>query len=191
MQSTFLVPGLTIVVKDNRVPGDTFEESFQHKGGISEYVEFLCPGERIGQVIRLAGTGHFHETVPVLDDKGHMTPQEVERDMAVDVALAWDAGYDTNVRSFVNIIATGKGGTHVTGFERSMVKTISFVARPGKFEELLRTLEANLRREIAVLEEDAQFEGDGRRYVLGVFAASDQAEPAPPAEATDAPDASG
>jgi hypothetical protein len=72
--------------------------------------------------------------------------------------------------------------------ERSMVKTISFVARPGKLEELLRTLEANLRREIAVLEEDAQFEGDGRRYVLGVFAASDQPEPAP-AEAADASDA--
>ena len=63
--------------------------------------------------------------------------------------------------------------------DRAMVKTISFVARPGKLEELLRSLEANLRREIAVLEEDAQFEGDGRRYVLGVFAASEQAEPAP------------
>ena len=75
--------------------------------------------------------------------------------------------------------------------DRSMVKTISFVARPGKFEERLRSLEANLRREIAVLEEDAQFEGDGRRYVLGVFAASDQAETAPAGEAADTPDPSG
>ena len=58
--------------------------------------------------------------------------------------------------------------------ERAMVKTISFVARPEKFEELLRTLEANLRRDIAAIEEDAQFEGEGRRYVLGVFAALDQ-----------------
>jgi len=60
--------------------------------------------------------------------------------------------------------------------EQAMVKTISFVARPARFEELLRTLEANLRREIAVLEEDAQFEGEGRRYVLGVFAAKDDVE---------------
>ena len=60
--------------------------------------------------------------------------------------------------------------------EQAMVKTISFVARPARFEELLRSLEANLRREIAVLEEDAQFEGEGRRYVLGVFAAKDEAE---------------
>lgn len=74
--------------------------------------------------------------------------------------------------------------------DRAMVKTISFVARPGKFEELLRTLEANLRREIAVLEEDAQFEGDGRRYVLGVFAASEQPEVVPAADALDPPEAS-
>jgi hypothetical protein len=60
--------------------------------------------------------------------------------------------------------------------DQAMVKTISFVARPAKLEELLRTLEANLRREIAALEEDAQFEGEGRRYVLGVFAARNEAE---------------
>ena len=177
MQSTFLVPGLTIVVKDNRVPGDTFEESFQHKGGISEYVEFLCPGERIGQVIRLAGSGHFHETVPVLDDKGHMTPQEVERDMAVDVALAWDAGYDTNVRSFVNIIATGKGGTHVTGFERSMVKTVNDALKAAK---ILKTSEDSVTKEdvlegltavVAVRVAEPQFEGQTKE-VLGTPAAA-------------------
>jgi hypothetical protein len=60
--------------------------------------------------------------------------------------------------------------------DQAMVKTISFIARPGKFEELLRSVEANLRREIAVLEEDAQFEGEGKRYVLGVFAAKDEPE---------------
>jgi hypothetical protein len=58
--------------------------------------------------------------------------------------------------------------------ETAMVKTISFVARPLQLQEFLRTLEANLRREIASLEEDAQFEGDGRRFVLGLFAADDR-----------------
>lgn len=65
--------------------------------------------------------------------------------------------------------------------DQAMVKTISFVARPAKLEELLRSLEANLRRDIAVLEEDAQFEGEGRRFVLGVFAAKDEPD-APAAE---------
>lgn len=62
--------------------------------------------------------------------------------------------------------------------DEAMLKTISFVARPARFQEFLRTLEANLRREIAALEEDAQFEGEGTRYVLGIFAANDAAEAA-------------
>ena len=50
---------------------------------------------------------------PLLDDQGHMTPQDVERELIVDVAVRWGTGYDTEVRSFVNVIATPKGGTHV------------------------------------------------------------------------------
>jgi hypothetical protein len=71
--------------------------------------------------------------------------------------------------------------------EQAMIKTISFVARPERFQELLRTLEANLRRDIAALEEDAQFEGEGQRYVLGLFAAKESAEAPETAEAR-APD---
>ena len=31
----------------------------------------------------------------MLDDQGHMTPTEVERELGVDVALRWGTGYDT------------------------------------------------------------------------------------------------
>ena len=41
----------------------------------------------------------------------------------MDVALRWGIGYDSTVRSFVNIIATPKGGTHQSGFEQALVKT--------------------------------------------------------------------
>ena len=44
--------------------------------------------------------------MPLLDDAGHMTPQDVERELDVDVALRWGNGYDTEMRSFVNVIAT-------------------------------------------------------------------------------------
>ncbi len=46
----------------------------------------------------------------------------MERECQVDIALRWDTGYETEVRSFVNIIATPKGGTHVAGFDQAMVK---------------------------------------------------------------------
>lgn len=63
--------------------------------------------------------------------------------------------------------------------EEAMVKTISFVADPRQLREFLSTLEANLRRDIARLEEDAQFEGGGQRYVLGMFAAQERSERTP------------
>ena len=132
VQSTFLVPGLTITVIDARDATDLYEETFQHKGGIAEYVEALSVGEPVCSVIRLHGSGPFIETVPVLDDKGHMTPQSVERELAVDIALRWDAGYESDIRSFVNVIATPKGGTHLTGFERALVKTINEQVRAAK-----------------------------------------------------------
>ncbi len=57
MQSTFLVPGLTIALRDERDADDVWEESFQHKGGIAEYVEYLSTGDPVSSVIRLTRAG--------------------------------------------------------------------------------------------------------------------------------------
>jgi DNA gyrase subunit B len=132
-QTSFLVPGLTIVIRDLRGEEPT-EEVFLHDGGISEFCEFLAPDPAVTDVWRLQGTGTFKETVPVLDAKGHMSPTEVERECAVDVAVRWGTGYDTRVTSFVNIIATPKGGTHLAGFDQALLKV------------LRRQLELNARR---------------------------------------------
>ena len=176
-QSTFLVPGLVITIHDLRDPANPFEESFQHKGGIAEYAEMLTSTEALCSVIRLQGKGHYHETVPVLDDKGHLTPQEVEREMRVDIALRWDAGYETTMRSFVNVISTPKGGTHLAGFERSLVKVVNDQLRAAK---VLRGSEDNVTKDdvleglvgvIAVRIPEPQFEGQTKE-ILGTPAAS-------------------
>ena len=125
-QTSFLVPGLEIVIRDER-SGEKFEEHFKHDGGITEYCEFLSQDEAVSDVMRLQGMDTFTETVPLLDDKGHMTPQDVERELGVDIALRWGTGYETDVRSYVNIIATPKGGTHINGFERGITKTFNDV----------------------------------------------------------------
>jgi DNA gyrase subunit B len=130
-QTSFIVPGLEIVIRDLR--GDQpVEEKFRHDGGIAEFTEFLAHDEPVSEVVRLQGQDTFVETVPLLDDKGHMTPQEVERELVVDVAIRWGTGYDTELRSFVNVIATPKGGTHVSGFEQAVTKTFNEVMRAGK-----------------------------------------------------------
>ena len=135
-QTSFIVPGLELVIRDQRGTGPDgagpVEEKFRHDGGIAEFVEFLAHDEPVTEVLRLQGSDTFTETVPLLDDQGHMTPQEVERELVVDVACRWGTGYDTEMRSFVNVIATPKGGTHVSGFEAALTKTFNDAMRATK-----------------------------------------------------------
>ncbi len=132
-QTSFLVPGLTIVIRDER-GSEATEETFVHDGGISEFCDYLAIDSPVTDVWRLQGSGTFTETVPVLDAKGHMTPTDVERECGVDIALRWGTGFETRALSFVNIIATPKGGTHVAGFEQALLKVFR------------RQLELNARR---------------------------------------------
>ena len=133
-QTAFLVPGLEIVITDERgiqtdpETGDVLEtvsETMRFDGGISEFAEYLATDQPVNNVMRLQGEASFTETVPMLDENGGMTPTDVDRDLGVDIALRWGTGYDTTVRSFVNIIATPKGGTHVQGFEQGLLRAFS------------------------------------------------------------------
>lgn len=129
-QTSFLVPGLAITLRDERgLPGTPgadgpHEETFLHTGGVLDFVDHLAPDPAVTDTWHLTGSGTFTETVPVLDERGHMTPQEVGRTCEVDIAVRWGTGYDTEVRSFVNIISTPKGGTHLAGFEAGLLRTV-------------------------------------------------------------------
>ena len=175
-QTAFLVPGLTIEVHDERTDEVTVE-SFHYAGGISEFCEFLAPDRPVTDTLRLTGDGTFTETVPVLDESGHMVPTDVERLLEVDVALRWGTEYDTVLKSFVNIIITPKGGTHVTGFERALVKTVNEQLRAAK---LLRVNDDPVTKDdilegltsvITVRLSEPQFEGQTKE-VLGTPAAA-------------------
>ena len=178
-QTAYLVPGLAITVRedfgDNAADAEPREAEFRFAGGIGEFCEHLASGGKVTEVtevIRLTGDGTFTETVPVLDDRGHMTPTEVERRLDVDVAIMWSAGYDTITRSFVNVIATPHHGTHVTGFDRAMLRTVNEQLRNAR---LLKTSDEAVVKEdilegltavVSVRLPEPQFEGQTKE-VLG------------------------
>ncbi|HEV2451896.1 MAG TPA: DNA topoisomerase IV subunit B [Streptosporangiaceae bacterium] len=177
-QTAYLVPGLKIRIRDESRTGEPpAEAEFSFEGGISEFCAHLGSGEPVTDVLRLQGSGQFTETVPVLDDQGHMTPADVERELLVDVALQWSSGYETTTRSFVNVIATPKGGTHVTGFERALVRTLneqlraSRLLRNGDEPVIKEDVLEGLTAVVAVRVPEPQFEGQTKE-VLGTPAAS-------------------
>ena len=195
-QTAYLVPGLTISIREEPAANlngheepaaslnghqaesaRTKQAVFRFDGGISEFCAHLGSGEPVTDVLRLTGSGSFTETIPVLDDRGHMTPTEVERELQVDVAVQWGTGYDGVVRSFVNVIATPHGGTHVTGFERALVKTLNEQLKAARLlkagddavtkEDVLEGLTAI----VSVRLPEPQFEGQTKE-VLGTPAAA-------------------
>jgi DNA gyrase subunit B len=169
-QTSFLVPGLALRIADLRT-AEANEQCFQHNGGISEFCEFLAQDEAITEVIRLHGHDRFTETVPMLDSEGHMEPADVERDLDIDIAVRWGTGYETITRSYVNIIATPKGGTHTAGFERALTRTFTEVLQGTRLlkagEEIVKddVLEG-MTAVITVRLAEPQFEGQTKE-VLG------------------------
>lgn len=172
-QTAFLVPGLGLDVIDERGE-ETTRETFRFAGGIAEYVEYLAPDAGVTDTWRIQGSGGFTETVPVLQENGHMVPTEVQRECEVDIALRWGTGYDTVFRSYVNIIATPKGGTHQSGFEqglmrflRSEIEKNARRLKVGASEKLEKEdILAGLTAVLTVRLPEPQFEGQTKE-VLG------------------------
>lgn len=175
-QTAFLVPGVAIELRDERGP-ELVQESFSFKGGIAEFAEMLATGESVAGPIRISGQQNFVETVPVLDSKGHLHSEDVERTLYVDIAMIWSQGYETDLRSFVNVIATPKGGTHVTGFERAITKVLNDQLRKFK---VLKASEDKVTKDdvlegltaiVTVRVPEPQFEGQTKE-ILGTPAAA-------------------
>ena len=163
-QTAFLVPGLALHIQDE-ISG--VSQDFCFEGGIQEYVEHLSTDGAVLATRRLQKVSKFKETVPVLDEKtGTMASEEVERECLVDIAVRWGTGYDTKVRSFVNIISTPKGGTHLTGFEQGLLKSFraAIEATARKFKATGLKIErddvmAGLTAVVSVSFPEPQFEG--------------------------------
>lgn len=180
-QSAFLVPGLHITVCDQRNPDpeQQREETFHFAGGVVDYVDFLAPDRAITDTWRIEGSGEYEEIVQQLNDEGHLEPVTVTRICKVECALRWGVGYESQIRSFVNVIATAKGGTHQTGFEQGLLKairrqvekrarTLKVNAKDGKIEK--EDVLAGLTAVVTVSIAEPQFEGQTKE-ILGTPAA--------------------
>ena len=143
----FLNKGLEIVFRDER-PSREFEQTFQYKGGIVDFVK------------------HLNASKEALFSKvAHFEDEDEENGQTLDIAIQWNTGYYEGIHGYANGISTIEGGMHVEGFKTALTSVVNKYAR-GK--NLLKEKEENLLGEdiregitaiVSVKLRDPQFEG--------------------------------
>ena len=172
-QTSYLVPGLEITVIDEN-SGENF--TYKSEGGISDLIRDKSDQNLLSDVIYITGEGYYNETIPVLE-KEKLISKEIKRKMEVEISFTWLNDYLHEISSYVNIISTPKGGTHLSGLNKSLVKIINESARDLKYlknsdENLtIDDIYEGLRLALLVRISEPQFEGQTKE-ILGTTAAS-------------------
>jgi DNA gyrase subunit B/topoisomerase-4 subunit B len=144
--SSYLHKGVKIVFEDE---ARKEKHVYQHSEGLADYLKKIV-------VERSA--------VPVHDTAFSITRENDENSIRLDVALQWTQSTDEHVRSYVNGIPTGSGGTHENGFRAGLGKAVRNFIDTHNLSPKGVTLTAEDIREglIAVLSvfvQEPQFQG--------------------------------
>jgi DNA gyrase subunit B len=114
-ERAYLVPGIYFHFYDTR-EGQEKEANYYFEGGIASLVAKLNENKN-----------PLHEVIYIKKNEG-----EVE----VEIALQYNNGYNEAVESFVNVINTINGGTHLTGFRMSLTRAINdYGKKIGSFKD--------------------------------------------------------
>lgn len=146
----FLNKGLVISLEDRR-EGKQRKETFEFKGGIIEFVDYLNKGR---------------ETLlsaPVYFNKFNRNANG-EIDNEIEVCFQFNDGYSETVNAYANNINTEEGGTHLEGFKQGLTKVINDYALKNKIIKESEKLSGEDCREgitaiISVKLRNPQFEG--------------------------------
>ena len=122
---------------------------FLHNGGVKDFVDYLSKGEPVSDIWRIQGEGTYEEETQAVGANGELHAEKITRTCGVDIALRWVNSYDTVMRSFVNIIETPGGGTHVDGLMNSVTRQIRKAV-----EANARKLKVNLKDSNMKVERD-------------------------------------
>ena len=108
--ASYLHKGLKIVFENEAAEaGAPKREVFQHEEGIGDYLRQVLAERR---------------SKPVHETPFGVTREHEETGLKIDLVLQWTESTDEHVRSYVNGIPTGSGGTHENGLRSGLGKAI-------------------------------------------------------------------
>jgi DNA gyrase subunit B/topoisomerase-4 subunit B len=107
--ASYLHKGLKVTFENETGEGGPAREAFQHDEGIGDYLRIIL-------VERKANAVH--------DQPFSLTREHDETGLKLDLVLRWTESTDEHVRSYVNGIPTGSGGTHENGLRSGLGKAI-------------------------------------------------------------------
>ncbi|HTM44821.1 MAG TPA: DNA topoisomerase IV subunit B [Polyangiaceae bacterium] len=141
--SSFLHRGVKVIFNDET---SNNSYTFQHSEGISDYLKKILT-ERNAKAVHAAPFVHRRE------NGGR-----------IEIALQWTEATDEHVRSYVNGIPTGSGGTHENGLRLGLVKAVRNFIETHEMTPRGVTLTAEDIREgmfgiISIFIADPQFQG--------------------------------
>ena len=150
---SYLNKGIRILLNDLREldeAGNTYSFEFYSEGGIVEFVEMLD---------RTANRNNLIPQAIYCEGRDEAT------NVAVEVAMNYNASYSEHIFSYVNNINTIEGGTHVSGFRQAITRVFkNYGEKEGMFEKAKVEIEGDDFREglsavISVKVPEPQFEG--------------------------------
>src|SRR6476620_8738515 len=144
--SSYLHKGLKIVFEDENKKERLV---FQHTEGLADYLK---------TILRERSAAPVHEAPFTLSKDGD------EGGLRIDLALQWTQSTDEHLRSYVNGIPTGSGGTHENGFRAGLGKAVRNFIDTHNLSPKGVTLNAEDIREglvgvLSVFVEEPQFQG--------------------------------
>lgn len=140
----YLNRGISLTIADERTEQER-SETFHFEGGIREYVEHINENKE-----------PIHAPIDVFGEK---------EGISVEIAMQYNAGFNSTIMSFANNINTYEGGTHESGFKTALTRVINDYARKAN---LIKEADANLSGEdvregliaiVSIKHPDPQFEG--------------------------------
>jgi DNA gyrase subunit B len=123
-EMAFLNKGLTISLRDERIPEENSEDAGGQSARLKEQT-YCYPG----------GLEDFVKHMNNSKDPIHRKVISFEAGgdgLEVEVAMQWNAGYTESVYTFANTINTHEGGTHEEGFRSALTTVINRYAREKK-----------------------------------------------------------